>query len=57
MYTTLNEGTFFVVWKKEAIPDAVAFAKPKPGIRIPPFKYRGRSEVIRHLNVRFLRGG
>lgn len=50
VYSTSNEGSYHVVWKKENVPDAIAFAKPKAGIRVPPFKYRGRSEVVRHLN-------
>lgn len=50
-YTALNDGSLFIMWRKEAVSDALAFARRKSGIRVPAFKYKGRLEVSRHLHV------
>lgn len=49
-YAALNDGTLYTVWKKEAIPGALAFGRPKAGIRVPAFKYKGRLELTRHIH-------
>lgn len=50
LYTTANDGLLYSLWKKEADPEALAFCKPAEGVRVPPFKYRSRAELVRGLH-------
>lgn len=50
VFDSASQGSLFIIWKNEKVPNALAFIKPsKP---VPEFKYKtnnGKSEIVRNL--------
>lgn len=40
------------MWRHDPVEHALAFAKPSGNLRIPPFKYRGSTEMAQGIHVR-----
>lgn len=49
IYSPDNNGTLLVHWAKERPDNAIMYAKPNGSVKIPAFKYKGRSELSKNL--------
>ena len=59
IYSTAKNGSLIIVWSKEPLADAIAFARRSPLFNVPLFKYRHPKEIVCEVSTQsklFLHG-